>query len=239
MTQVLIAVIAIAAIVLSVISARRALAERNIVERQQQALDLLGKMADRAVTDTTVVTAPGKYRPQHGKAPSPGGRIRTAVIAAAAGACAIVLVVLIVESERGGRSHETLPAGPTTTATLPRPTTTVAPTTTTTAPPALVLISDDTQQASYRIQGPAVEVDVVSSAPCWVEITGAATGGPVKFAGVLRPGSTETVASGPASGASLQVANPALVSLEVNGATMPLPQLSGGQPYTLHFEPLA
>lgn len=182
---------------------------------------------------------PERYRPRHGKAPTWPHRMKAAGLVLLAVIVCLTLasgVYLALRPHSARTTSATPPSGRTTSTRAPATTaTTVAATT---APTPIVLISDGPQQASYRLQDISAKVDLVAASSCWVQITAGVGKGPVTYAGVLRSGESRPVTDATtARGASVRVCNPAAVSLSVDGAPMALPQLSGGQPYTLVFEP--
>jgi hypothetical protein len=156
---------------------------------------------------------------------------------------AAVAIWLLAVRDRGGGStgaHGKTPitaarsANGRTGATSPPP-----PATTTTAPAApLVLLTNDSQSARYRVNRPTADVELIATAPCWVEIKAALGTGPTVFVGTLRPGSHQAVPTAPTTGGvSIRLGNPGGMSVTVDGAAFPVPGLSGAQPFTLTFQP--
>lgn len=237
MTPVLIAVIVVVAVVISIVSARRALAERDVVERQQQTLDLLGTVAGRSIaTHLPDDGLDSRYQPRHGtrrRPPAPWRTVTTVGLVLAVG-LVVILAGFLLLRPKGHPAASAPPPQPAATTT-----TTVAPTTTSTTvvTPAVVLVSSSAQQASYKVQGAAADVELEAVAPCWVEIRSQLGHGSVVFAGVLLPGTQQpvvTAASG--GGVSVRLADPANMSVWVDGANMALPSVTGSRPYTLLFE---
>jgi hypothetical protein len=237
-TSILIAVITVAAVALTIASARRTLAERNAVERHHRTLDVLGSLAGQAgAVSPALDQAPARdYQPRHRKArPRHRGRGAWPAGITATAVAAVTVAWLVI----GG--HHRTPAPPPQAQAPHATTSTAVPATGTPGPAAataLVLLSSDNQQAAYRIQRPSVDVELVPTAACWVQIRTAAGRGPVVFSGTLRPGSRRSVPTGAATGgASVQMGNPAGMSVSVDGAVLSLPRPSGAQPYTLVLQP--
>ena len=108
----------------------------------------------------------------------------------------------------------------------------------TTAPPApanpAVLVSSNSQGARYNLLS-AVNIELVPSSPCWVEIrTGSATGA-VVYQGLLRPGIRHPVAAG--GPVWLRLGNPPAVAIVINGTPLAPPGQTASQPYDLTFQP--
>ncbi len=246
MTPVLIFLIAAVGVALTVVSARRALAERDAVERHHRTLSALGTLAERADGSRPVVVAPeGAYRPRHRKARPSSPRLaprlplRAGPLALAGIGCVVVAAAVWFLASRHhapSAPGQALRNGVPTATTRPTP---ARATSTTTVPPAsLVLLSSDSQQARYQVNRPSVDLELVPSAACWVEIKSALGGGPTVFVGTLRPGSHQAVPTGPTTGGvSVRLGNPGAMSVTVDGAALPVPLASSTQPFTLVFQP--
>ena len=242
MTSVLIILIAVVGVALTVASGRRALAERDAVERHHRTLSALGTLAERADGSHPVVVAPdGAYQPRHRKArpESPRLPLRVGPLGVAGVGCVVVAAAVWFVAIRDHASTAPRPAlrrGATTATTKPAPS---HPTATTTVPPAaLVLLSSDNQQARYRVNRPSVDLELVATAACWVEIKSALGGGPTVFVGTLKPGTQQAVPTGPTTGGvSVRLGNPSGMSVMVDGAALPVPLVSSTQPFTLLFQP--
>ncbi|MDQ1392426.1 MAG: hypothetical protein QOK39_531 [Acidimicrobiaceae bacterium] len=236
MTPLLIAVIAAVAVALTIHSARRALAERNAVERHHRTLDVLGTLAERAeraevAAPSAPVAAP--YQPRHRRSRSTRRRVSPF---AAVGILGAVLVAVaagwyLAARQPGGASpaQRQPPA---------KQAPTVAPSTTLANRTPVVLLSSDDQQARYRLQSPSVQVELVATGACWVEIKSGLGQGPVVFSGTLRPGARRAIPTTAASGGvSIRLGNPAGMSVSVDGSVLPVPRPTGTKPFTLLFQP--
>ena len=248
MTSVLIVAIVVVAIALTVRSARRALAERDAVDRHHRTLDLLGSLAERAepVVPPTPApkSAPGEgvavgevaargYQPRHRAARR--GRRPARLVAG------VVLLAGIGVAAGAWLRAAQNPGRPATVASVaPRLTTTthaVPPTATTAATMPVVLVASDSQQASYTVQQPSADIELVFASACWVEIRSGSSSGPVVFMGTLRAGTRKPVPT--TGGSTVLLGNPLGVSVAVNGAPLAFPRPSGAKPFTLRFQPPA
>jgi Domain of unknown function (DUF4115) len=235
-TAALLVLIAALAVGLTVISARRAGADRDVVERNRRTLDVIGAVATRPPPPPNVRRGTGVSgrRPAHARSRSPGHGHGGAVLAAVA-AIGVVGLGATWYLTRHGRSGPTVTVGAprigaTTTTTVVVPTTVVQP-----QVPAVVLVSHDSREADYQVQQASADVELVPSADCWVEITPASGHGPVLFAGTLPPGTRQPVPTA-AGGVRVQLGNPGVMSLMVDGAPMTVPRPGAGGPFTLVFQ---
>jgi hypothetical protein len=243
MTALLIGLITVAAVALTVHSARRTLAERNAVERHHQALETIGALADRAhgsqPSVVAPVAAPREYQPRHKKA-RPPRRIRVSRTAWVVVAGVVAVLAAVAGGWRLARSHsDSSASGPS--PAQASTTSTVAATTVPAPPgPAVLLISSDSRQAEYRLERPSVDLELAPSAPCWVEIRSGPVPGAVVFAGTLRPGNRRRIPTGTATGSvTVLLGNPGAMAVSADGAPLPIPRVSGSQPFTLLLQPAA
>jgi hypothetical protein len=243
MTSILIAVIVAVAVALTIHSARRALAERDAVERHHRTLDVLGTLAERADGAAPGVTPPATYLPRHRRS-RPARRWGSPVAAAL---IAAVLVAVgagwYLASRHSGTTSQTQAPPKHATTTKPAAGAGPAPASTSTIPaggPSVVLVSNDNLAAHYRLQRPSADVELVATASCWVEIKSRLGQGPVMFSGTLRPGGRRAVPTAASTGGvSVRLGNPAGMSLSVDGTVLPVPRPAGTKPFTLLFQPAA
>jgi hypothetical protein len=251
-------VIVVVAVAVTIRSARRAIAERDAVERHHHALDVLGSLAERAEAVPVAITRPPslraspvpavpapEYQPRHRRARRPPPRPAPIAFAVLCLIVAALAIWFLAVHDRGGGSKESHGRTPITanrpatgragaTAPTPRPTTTTAPVA------SLVLLTNDSQSARYRVNRPSADVELVATAPCWVEIKTELGSGPTVFVGTLRPGSRQAVPTAPTTGGvSIRLGNPGGMSVTVDGAALPVPGLTGAQPFTLTLQPPA
>ena len=250
--------IVVVAVAVTISSARRAIAERDAVERHHRALDVLGSLAERADAVPVVPARPmpvrekpipevpvPEYQPRHRAARRPPprpGPIAFAVLCLVVAAVAIWFLALRHSGGGSRQAHGKTPV------TAPRPTkgrstatTPPALATTTTAPVAsLVLLANDSQSARYRVNRPTADVELLATAPCWVEIKTSLGTGPTVFVGTLHAGSRQAVPTASTTGGvSVRLGNPGGMSVTVDGTALPVPGLTGAQPFTLMFQPSA
>jgi hypothetical protein len=168
MTPILIAVIAAVAVALTIHSARRALAERDAVERHHRTLDVLGTLAERADGAAPGLAPAATYQPRHSQSRPTR---RRGSPAAAAGLVAVLLVAVgagwYLASRHSATTSKTQAPPKQATTTMPAATAAAAPAPTSTIPaggPSVVLVSNDNLAAHYRLQRPSAEVELVATA---------------------------------------------------------------------------
>jgi hypothetical protein len=238
-TPALLVLIAVIAVGLTVVFARRAGADRDAVERNHRTLDVIGAVATRPPPPPNVRRGTGvsgrRPAPAHARSRSSGPGRGGAVLAAIA---AVGVVGLGATWYLTRRDHHSGAA-----ATVAAPKIAASTTTTVVVPtsiaqpqvPAVVLVSHDSQEADYQIEQVSADVELVPTAACWVEITAATGHGPALFAGTLRPGASQSVPTA-TGGVRVQLGNPGAMSLVVDGAAVAIPRPAVGGPFSLLFQ---
>jgi hypothetical protein len=171
------------------------------------------------------VPARGRRHVRHSPTPHRALLVALGAVAAAIVVVGVALTVTGGESvRRGGR--------------LGAATATVTPSTTppaATSPqaPAAVLVSSDNQGATFSLSS-QVQIELVPTSNCWVQVRQGSATGPVVYEGLLRPGQPYPLpGAGPVW---LRLGNPPGVSVVVNGVPLQAPLPSTSQPYNLEFQ---
>jgi hypothetical protein len=178
------------------------------------------------VAETVDAPVPAR-RPRHARRSSAPRRWIMAALGAVA--AAIVVVAVALASTGGGSARHgsgsgtaALPSTPTTAPTLAPPPTV----------PAAVLVASDNQGATFSLSS-QVQIELVPTSNCWIQVRQGSATGPVLYEGLLRPGQPYPL---PGTGPLwLRLGNPPGVSVVVNGVPLQTPMPSTAQPYNLEF----
>jgi hypothetical protein len=171
-----------------------------------------------------IVLAPSGKRPPRSRR---SHRSRARWLAVGAMAVVTVATVAVVIAENRDPSPRRA-AGTTTTrppATQPTTTTRPAPTTT------VALVTAGGTGTTFMIANPTYTLVVrTTTGACWIDARDAA--GATLFSGTLSTGQSQSIT---ARALSLQLGNPAAVTLRIDGKPVPF-TLANGSPVTLHFQ---
>jgi hypothetical protein len=108
------------------------------------------------------------------------------------------------------------------------------PTTTTVPAPTFVAAASGEGLASYTVDAASVDLTLLASGRCWVELRAGSENGPVIFAGILAPGDHRTFRE--PAGLWLRLGYPNGVAIQINGSTVGLPATSS--PFDVSVERL-
>jgi hypothetical protein len=185
------------------------------------------EVAAALVAETVDAPVPARGRRHARRSPAPR-RALIAALGAVAAAIVVVAVALVSTgggSARRGPGSETAPRASTpTTAPQLTPPSTV---------PAAVLVASDNQGATFSLTS-QVQIELVPTSNCWVQVREGSATGPVLYEGLLRPGQPYPL---PGTGPFwLRLGNPPGVSVVVNGVPLQAPLPNTAQPYNLEFQ---
>jgi Domain of unknown function (DUF4115) len=138
-------------------------------------------------------------------------------------AAAVVAAVAVVVAQPGSSKSKAPPRGAASGPIASGPTTVPArPTPTTLRPRSSVLVASTNQfGATYTVSSGPVDVSLVTSRPCWVELKANSDYGSVVFEGTLSPGQQKVFDNLP--GMWLRVGNPPGLVVEVDGTNIGMP----------------
>ena len=98
------------------------------------------------------------------------------------------------------------------------------PTTTTVPAPTFVAAASGDGLASYTVKSASVDLALLASGRCWVELRAGSESGPVIFSGILDPGDHRTFEE--PAGVWLRLGYPNGVAVQINGSAVGLPTTS-------------
>lgn len=108
----------------------------------------------------------------------------------------------------------------------------------TTPPPiGVTLVSTNPSAAEYAVTSEPVDLSLVATGRCWIELRSGSVGGPIVFEGILTSGDHQSFDALP--GLWLRLGYPAGVRLQIDATAVSLPSTAGPYDVTVHGTPSA